>query len=327
VRINERSGKALATPEPVTTPSPYTGHPSFSQGARKIAYVELIRKSNLYSIAFDPVRGKAVGQPQPVTQGLRELADPDLSPDGKWLAFASRGKQENIFIIRTDGTGLRQLTDNAYRERAPRWSPDGKRIAFQCNRTGKFEIWTVNPDGSELHQLTYESRGSALACLWSEDGTRLAYVIHGLGFVLTDVKGPWKEHPLEPTGAPGGWFAPMDWSRDGRKLAGHLRRSADGLSTGIGTYSVESRDFQRLTESGTFPIWLNDGRRLLFNSAGAIRLIDTGSGAAHDVLSVAPSEVYLGFAISRDNRQIYFSLLSSDADLWLINLNNGDDTK
>jgi hypothetical protein len=112
----------------------------------------------------------------------------------------------------------------------------------------------------------------------------------------------------------------MDWSRDRRKLAGHIRRSADGLSGGISTYSVESREFQHLTESGTFPKWLNDGRRLLFNRAGTMSLIDSWSKEVHEVLSVVPSEVYLLFVISRDNSLIYFSLLSSEADVWLINL-------
>ena len=44
--------------------------------------------------------------------------------------------------------------DGAYADEVPYWFPDGKRIAFQSNRTGRHEIWVVNVDGSDARQIT-----------------------------------------------------------------------------------------------------------------------------------------------------------------------------
>jgi hypothetical protein len=69
-------------------------------------------------------------------------------------------------VFRRDGTGLRQLTGGDYRDRWPAWSPDGKRLAFYCNRSGKFDAWTIRPDGSGLQQLTFTPDGFVVNPVW-----------------------------------------------------------------------------------------------------------------------------------------------------------------
>ncbi|MBI3696420.1 MAG: PD40 domain-containing protein, partial [Acidobacteria bacterium] len=224
--------------------------------------------------------------------------------------------------VRTDGTGLRQLTDDIHRDRQPRWSPDRKRIAFHSNRSGKFEIWAMNADGSGLEQLTNDRRGIVIVPVWSPDGARLAYTIQGRNPSIVQVGKPWNEQTvrsLPPSSEPNVWFWLQDWSPDGKKLAGHWQRP-DGSSAGIAVYSFDSQKFERVTDFGKYPRWLSDSRRLLFHDQGKLHLLDSRSGKVHEVLAVTPHEISRYFAISRGDRWIYFSLLVTEADVWMMNL-------
>jgi Tol biopolymer transport system component len=238
------------------------------------------------------------------------------------LAFQESGKQEDIFVIKTDGTEQRQVTNDIHRDRGPRWSPDGKRIAFYSDRSGRYEVWTIAPDGGGLQQLTYTSgAGNVVYPVWSPDGARLAYSVSGGTSFIVETGKSWKEQSPQPLPSLGEnvSFIAWSWSSDGRRLAGHLQL-ASGLRSGVIIYSLESQRFERLTDFGVGPVWLKDDRRLLFGRQDKLYLVDSQSKKAHEVLSVAPHNINEEFALSRDNRMIYFSLLQTEADIWLMSL-------
>jgi Tol biopolymer transport system component len=322
VAIDERSGKVLSAPTAVTTPSSDCSLISVSQDGRRIVYTDQVFTSNLYRVSFDPDEQKAVGRHTPVTQGFKQATRPDLSPDGRWLAFGSWGRQEDIFVVRTDGSGLRQLTDDFYRDRGPRWSPDGRKIAFFSNRSGKFEVWTVRPDGSDLQQVTH-ANGQVAWPVWAPDNRRLIYTVFGQNPFLAPAALPAAAPTSQALPAPeqaGQFFNAWAWSPDGRKLAGFLQ-DRDGTFSGIAVYAFQTRSYTQLAEFGIDPIWLSDSRRLLFNHHGRIYLVDSATKKAQEVLSIAPYEIARrGFAISRDDRRIYFSLATTEADIWLLRL-------
>jgi Tol biopolymer transport system component len=86
----------------------------------------------------------------------------DCSPDGGRIvfsmpAFGQNGESSNVFTIRTDGSDLVQLTKEKggdVNAGADSWSPDGTKIAYVTNRSGSYQIWTMNADGTEQKQLT-----------------------------------------------------------------------------------------------------------------------------------------------------------------------------
>ena len=320
VRIDERSGKPLGVPELVAMPSPYSGYLSFSRNGRGMCYVQQLLTANVQKVGFDPIRESAEGPPVPITEGSRVVKQPDLSPDGDWVVFATLAAQQDVFLVRADGTGLRQITDDVYLDQGARWSPDGRRIAWQSTRTGKYEIWTMSPDGSSARQITYESRGPVVCPAWAPDGKRLAYSIWGLGTFIIEVEKPWTEQSpqaLGPLTEPNTWFWARAWSPDGRRIAGDLQ-GPTGAYSGVGVYSLESRKYRRLTDFGAFAHWLSDSRRLLFLDESKVYLIDSESGRIREILSVAPNEIAPVFALSRDDRLILFSLQVTEADVWLM---------
>ncbi len=325
VRIDEQTGAILEEPEAVTTSGTATSalQLSISRDGRRLAYIAQDDIKNLKKIAFEPSTGKVLGEPVAITRGSMQLWFPEASPDGEWLAASSRGRQRHVYILRTDGTDLRNLTDDDHRhDGGPRWSPDGKRIAFTSRRSGSPEIWIVNRDGSGLRQVT-QARGAHYSP-WSRNNT-IAYSIHAPknDCIVIEPDRPWNEQTpkyLAPIGDPGLSFEGVSWSPDGKKLAG-VKHVPSGAHVGIGIYDFELETYDWLNDFGDWPVWLNDNRHLLFVSQGKILLYDTRTREHKPVLTVTENDVDIGSpGLSPDNRVIYFTYVATESDVWLMSL-------
>jgi len=323
VAIDEDTGVTSGEPEAVTTIGATTSvlHLSFSRNGQ-LAYSAQTEIRNLRSTSFSPTQG-AFGKPLSITEGSMQLWFPDVSPDGEWLTAYSMGQQRHIFIMRTDGTERRDLTPDNYRHSWPRWSPDGQRIAFTSRRTGDYELWIMNRDGSGLRQLTQSAGGHYSP--WSVDGTMIAYSIHTPknDCVVIHPDKSWSDQKFTYLSALSDAslsFEGWSWSPDGKKLAG-IKHLPNGVHSGIGIYDLESKTYDWLTDFGDWPIWLNDNRRLLFVSQGTLFLFDTESREYQQVMIVTDQDVDIGSpALSRDNRTIYYTYVATEADIWLMNI-------
>lgn len=112
---------------------------------------------------------------------LKSVANPQISPDGTRIVFVStqfnmeEGKADsNLFMIRSDGTGLRQLTYDPAEDSHPRWSPDGQTILFVSMRNEGSQVWLLPADGGEARQLTHISTGVS-SPEWSPDGRKILF--------------------------------------------------------------------------------------------------------------------------------------------------------
>ncbi len=322
LRIEETTGEILGEPESVTTGvGTHSSHLTLSQ-AGQLAYSARSVRTDIQRISFDPIGERVIGEPVWVT--TIGAFHPDVSPDGEWIAFDSYFGQPasvDIGIVRTDGTELRRLTDTTSRDRYPRWSPDGNRIAFWSNRNGVHELWNINADGSGLKQHTYTSGQVLSAPVWGPEG-RLAFHTKDHTSYIINADKSWEDQ--NPRVLP--LFADVEecsglysWSPDGKYLASEYC---------FAIFSLESETYERPTNIGANPRWLSDSRRVLisstFNSA-PILLFNIESGKHHEVLSseilsIAPDIIRWTPAIAPDDRTIYFERQRLEADIWMLTL-------
>src|SRR6201988_5055953 len=127
----------------------------------------------------------AAQQKRPITfqdlAAMHRLSGPQISPDGKWIAYevgtpnleANRVVRD-IWLVSAEGGEARQITRSGSDMR-PRWSPDGKRIAFLSSRDGEQQIYWLSLDGGDANRLTFLANGADNE-LWSPDGKWLAFV-------------------------------------------------------------------------------------------------------------------------------------------------------
>jgi Tol biopolymer transport system component len=92
---------------------------------------------------------------------------------------ADAGKN-GLFILDVQTRAVRPLTSGGH-ENFPSWSPNGDRIAFASDRSGDYEIYSIEPDGTDLRQLTH-SPGNDAHNAWSPDGEWIAFTSARGGF-------------------------------------------------------------------------------------------------------------------------------------------------
>jgi Tol biopolymer transport system component len=156
--------------------------PSFSPDGTKIVFASQVYAVESFSDIY-VMKADGSGRTNLSNYPASADFDPVFSPDGTRIAFVSMRDDADpfsffggeIYVMKADGSGQTNITNNAAGDRSPDWSPDGNKIAFMSNRDGgDYEIYVMNADGSNQTRLTFRP-GNDQYPDWSPDGKRIVF--------------------------------------------------------------------------------------------------------------------------------------------------------
>jgi WD40 repeat protein len=192
----------------------------------------------------------------------------DFSPDGQWMAYVTFPDQV-LWRSKVDGSERLQLTYAPAQPFIPRWSPDGKTIAFFDARHGKDpKIHTVSPEGGNPRPLLPDDPGPQADPNWSPDGSKIVFGAGPVGpktlIRILDLA----THQVTTLPGSQGLFGPR-WSPDGRYIA--------ALNADLTKLLIFDFQTQKWTEvakgSPGWPGFTKDGKYLYFQDISGTGLV------------------------------------------------------
>jgi dipeptidyl aminopeptidase/acylaminoacyl peptidase len=198
---------------------------------------------------------------------IQWVSDARLSPDGRTVAFTvtrldaeADDYRSTIWTAPAEGGPPRQFTNGGGKDSAPRWSPDGTRLAFLSDRGGgKPQVFLIDAAGGEAHRLTSISQGAGTP-VWSPDGKRLVVVVRTGGEEEPAAKNGNAAKPKTP---PARVITALKHKANGEGFTYDRRRH-------LFVVDAESGETRQLTDGDwddIHPAWSPDGRCIAFVSA------------------------------------------------------------
>ncbi|MGD8375353.1 MAG: protein kinase, partial [Acidobacteriota bacterium] len=310
------TGEVLGTPQAVTRgllAAPCRLHAATASDRIVFGYPN--RCESVFQVRLDASGGHPLDTPRSVSMGAALVREPRPSPSGDRL-ITVESTEEDLFVRVVEDWGSastkRGLTHGLARDGSPRWSPDGKRIAFHSDRGGAGRIWLLEPATGDVRPITDPADGEARRPVWSPDGELLAYSVVDGGARLIRPDEP--DRPSRPLPAPpnGSRFEPSDWSPDGELLA--------GTGQGLVLHDLRTGRYRTVLPYGKRPTFAPDGNALLFAHDEAILRLDLATGSLDTILSTGPNTLLDPIGVDRGRRALYYAVTAPANTLWLLDL-------
>jgi tricorn protease len=194
----------------------------------------------------------------------KRIAGADISPDGNRLVVSARG---DIYTVPVKSGITRNLTETSgVHERNPKWSPDGKWVAYISDATGNDEIYMRSQDGLQKPvQITSNKDTYKYSFDWSPDSKKILWSdnMHRLRYVDVDSK---KITEIDQT--PDGEIRGFNWSPDSRWIAYTLPRL--NTTNVVIIYNIEDKEKHTVSDEwfdASNSFFSDDGKYILFSSA------------------------------------------------------------
>jgi dipeptidyl aminopeptidase/acylaminoacyl peptidase len=197
---------------------------------------------------------------------IQWVSDARIAPDGHTLACTVTRLDEEaddyrsaIWVVPADGSAPpRRFTSGGGKDSAPRWSPEGTRLAFLSDRDrGKAQVYVIDVTGGEAWKLSAIPQGAG-APVWSPDGTRLVTVVRTGGEDETS-----RQDSHKPKTFPARLITTLKYRYNGEGFTYDRRRHLFVIDAASG----ETRQLTQGDRDDTQPAWSPDSRRLAFVSA------------------------------------------------------------
>jgi Tol biopolymer transport system component len=177
-------------------------------------------------------------------------------------------------------------------------------VLFYSDRGGNYNVWSIDPDGSGLRQLTKGGwRGYPVP---SPDGSRIVtddIETHRLFIYDTqDFGKPPEELPPNPDATVANLLC-TDWSPDGQRI---LYASPSTPGGGVWMYTRSDRTHRRATD-GSGGAWLKNGRQFVYANRGLLHIFDVTSNTSREILAI-PGESLAGGRLALNDSRLFFSV-------------------
>ena len=288
--LPERRGflqKRPRTPLPLTTGPLGFSSPLPSRDGSKVFVVGTQPRGEL--VRYDARSQQFV----PYLSGI-SASELDFSRDGQWVTYITY-PDKTLWRCRTDGSDCLQLTYAPAEVHVPRWSPDGKQIAFIAVRNNKWKIFLISTEGGTPQELIPEDKEEEDDPVWSPDGTQLAFGrVNSFGssepiaIQLVDLK----THQVSTLSGSEGLYSPR-WSPDGRYLATLSRDSQKLL---FFDFKAEKWS-EPLTENQYigFPTWSPNSKYLYFDTFSSFRRATVGSIRSEELFGLQGTHRFIDY--------------------------------